>query len=130
MANLAGIPVPRDALPPGQKEPVVKESLDWLRNNNPNPEDVSEPTLKSIADLAGVPMPRKSLPPDTKKQILDDSVNWLRDNKPKPKNVDDPTVRALANLAGVFLSHPVTDGHYKIGANILLDPVHETFKGI
>jgi hypothetical protein len=55
LANLAEVSIPQNTLPSKQKEPVLKEALDWLRNNNPNAADVSEPTLRQVADLVGIP---------------------------------------------------------------------------
>ena len=43
IANLAEVPITRDAaLPRGEKEPILKEALDW---NDPKAETVDEPTL-------------------------------------------------------------------------------------
>ena len=45
IANLAEVPITRDAaLPRGEKEPILKEALDW---NEPKSETVDEPTLQS-----------------------------------------------------------------------------------
>jgi hypothetical protein len=71
--------------------------MDWVRNNDPNPEDVDDPTIQSLANLAGVPIPKKLIPPEKKKPILDETMNWLRNNEPT-HDVDEPTLQKLANL--------------------------------
>ena len=68
IANIADVPVPRNAtLPPREKEPILKEALDWLRKSEPKPETVDEPTLQSLASLNGLPTPRNTLPMRSKR---------------------------------------------------------------
>jgi hypothetical protein len=69
LANLAEVSIPQNTLPSKQKEPVLKEALDWLRNNNPNAANVSDPTLRQVADLAGISMPKKSPSPPQKQKV-------------------------------------------------------------
>jgi hypothetical protein len=80
-------PADLDDLDWARRNGIKPHDIDWLRNNNPNADDVCEPTLRQVADLAGIPVPRKSLSSPQKHKVLDQAVNWVRDNKPKPRTL-------------------------------------------
>jgi hypothetical protein len=40
-----------------QKKKAIDDAMNWLRNNDPNPADVDDPTAQGLANLAGLPMP-------------------------------------------------------------------------
>ena len=86
IGNLDEVLVSRKAAsPPGEKEPILIEALDW---NGPKPKTVDEPTSSS------------TLPCATKKKLVKDAVDWIRNNEPTTR-VDDPTVQVILNLVGV-----------------------------
>ncbi len=63
LTNLGGIPLPKGKLTPPQKKKAINDAMNWLRNNDPNPTDVDEPTAQALANLAGVPLPGNKLSP-------------------------------------------------------------------
>jgi hypothetical protein len=75
--------------------------MDWLRNNDPQAEQVDNPTIKKLASLTNDSIPRTAIPPGMKKKIIEDTMNWARNNNPDLDVVDIPTVRSLANLADI-----------------------------
>jgi hypothetical protein len=44
LTNLAGAPMPKGKLTPTQKKKAIDDAMNWLRNNDPNPADVDDPT--------------------------------------------------------------------------------------
>jgi hypothetical protein len=74
--------------------------MDWLGNNEPQAEQVDNPTTEKLASLTKNPIPRTATPPKMKKKILEDTMEWVRNN-PNPDDVHDPLVQSLANLAGI-----------------------------
>jgi hypothetical protein len=78
-----------------QKKKAIDDAMNWLRNNDPNPADVDDPTAKGWRTLL-LPMPGR-LSPEEKARVVD-SVNWLRNNDVKPEDVNEPTLTALTNL--------------------------------
>jgi hypothetical protein len=49
--------MPKGTLTPTQKKKAIDDAMNWLRNNDPNPADVDDPTAQGLANLAGLPMP-------------------------------------------------------------------------
>merc|ERR1711988_386178 len=90
----------RSAIPAKQKK-AVENAMEWLRNNDPNPDDLDEPAALALSNLTGIPLPKGTIPSKMKKQILDDAVDWLRNNDPNPHDVDEPTRVALSKLSSV-----------------------------
>jgi hypothetical protein len=72
-AHFASSPAP-------DKWKTAKEALEWLRNNNPSPDDtgMDEPTVRALSKLAGIPLPGGKLPGKSQKKALDEAMNWLR----------------------------------------------------
>jgi hypothetical protein len=48
--------------------------MNWLRNNDPNPADVDDPTAQGLANLLATHA-RPNLSPE-KARVVEDSVNW------------------------------------------------------
>jgi hypothetical protein len=65
--------------------------MNWLRNNDPNPADVDDPTAW-LANL-GYPCPA-GICSGGEGPVVEDSVNWLRNNEVKPEDVNEPTLTA------------------------------------
>jgi hypothetical protein len=59
---------------PTQKK-AIDDAMNWLRNNDPNPADVDDPTAQGLANL--LPMPG-GICPEEKARVVEDSVNWLQ----------------------------------------------------
>ena len=57
LTNLAGTGVPQRQLTASEKKKVATESLNWLRNNDPETGALDDPTVRALAKLAGFPMP-------------------------------------------------------------------------
>jgi hypothetical protein len=93
LANLAGIPGPRD-IPPSQKSEVLDASIKWIQKHDPNPDEVDESTLRTLANLAGVELQSKT-------KALEDILVWLRKTTLDENELDGDVVEALANLAGI-----------------------------
>ena len=45
LSNLAGIPIPRSSLPDKEKQAIVDDVLEWVRNNDSPVNDLDEPIL-------------------------------------------------------------------------------------
>jgi hypothetical protein len=95
IANLAGVDLPRGMKSTRQK--ALDDAVEWIRNNDPIPEEVDEPALIPLTKLSGTPMPKK-LMADNKKETLDDVVDFLRNYDLDEKHVDKPTLEAILNL--------------------------------
>jgi hypothetical protein len=54
--------------------------MNWLRNNDPNPADVDDPTARGWRTW--LPMPGICLGGEG--PVVEDSVNWLRNSDVKP----------------------------------------------
>ena len=72
------MPMPKKMTPPEKKQ-FMEDAVDWLRNNNPNFNDLDGPTADKVMNVPGVPAPG-SMPRETKKKAVEDSVDWLRKN--------------------------------------------------
>jgi hypothetical protein len=55
LANFAGINFPPGSLSPSTKEPIVREAISWLCDNDFKVEELSEPTLLAISNIAKMP---------------------------------------------------------------------------
>jgi hypothetical protein len=51
------------------KKKAIDDAMNWLRNNDPNPADVDDPTAQGL-NLAGLPMPGRLSP--------EEGPKWLR----------------------------------------------------
>merc|ERR1711935_1317678 len=100
LTKIAGVSMPKGVSKDG-KNKAIEESLEWLRNNDVEVDDVDGPTVKALSKLAGIPMPKK-LTPENKKKTIDTALEWLRnaDAEDLP-HVDSPTLESLTSLAGV-----------------------------
>merc|ERR1711933_570865 len=89
-----------------QKAKAIEDSLSWLRNNDPELEDVDESTLVAFSKMAGIPLPKK-LTPKNKKKTMESAIDWLRDTDSEElQNIDEPTLQALTELAGIPMPGP------------------------
>jgi hypothetical protein len=59
--------------------------MNWLRNNDPNPADVDDPTAQA-GEPCWLPMPGRLSPEEGP---VVDSVNWL--NNDEPEDVNEPS---------------------------------------
>jgi hypothetical protein len=85
--------------------------MNWLRNNDPNPADVDDPS--SGAGEPGLPMPGR-LSPEEKARVVEDSVNWLRNNECEARGRQRAHLTALTNLstnAEGFRTRRKEEGH-------------------
>merc|ERR1712154_317650 len=98
----AGMSMPKAGLlPEEEKKKAIEESLEWLRNNDLDVEDVDGPTVKTLSKLAGIPLPRK-LTDKNKKKTMDNAVNWLRNAESEDlQPIDNGDLECLTKLAGV-----------------------------
>jgi hypothetical protein len=53
--------MPKGKLTPHAKKKAIDDAMNWLRNNDPNPADVDDPTAQGLANLTGLPMPGRNL---------------------------------------------------------------------
>merc|ERR1711933_653497 len=105
LTQLAGMNMPIGALTPEEeRKKAIEESLDWLRNNDPEVDDVDGPTTRSFAKLAGIPLPKK-LTPKSKKKTMESAIEWLREADAEDLGhlgrIDNPSLQALTNFTGV-----------------------------
>ena len=59
-----------------QKE-KLKATEVWLRNNEPDSDDVDDESLAALTKMAGIALPKKLTP---EKKALVDTVEWLRNS--------------------------------------------------
>jgi hypothetical protein len=59
--------MPKGQIDSTQKKKAIDDAMNWLRNNDPNPADVDDPTAQG---LAGLPMPGRLSPKE--------GPEWLR----------------------------------------------------
>lgn len=84
-----------------QRKKAIEEARNWIRTNNPSPDDVDEPTLTALTNLAGIKMPRVEVKPKDKREATEQALNWLRNNDPSDTvDLYDLTIIAFSNLAG------------------------------
>jgi hypothetical protein len=94
--HIAGIP-----MGPGMKQDIAEDALEWLRNNNPDPDGIDGPTLRALSNLAAIPLPHGKPEDKPKKKALDDAVEWLRSSDVTPDDLDEPMIQTLANVVGI-----------------------------
>merc|ERR1711933_75278 len=85
------------------KKKFVKDSIDWLRENDPGRLDtVDDETAKAFTELAGIPYEGRSLSSqEEKRNVMENALNWIRNNDPEIEA--DPRVglvNALSKLTG------------------------------
>merc|ERR1711865_1294197 len=105
---------------------AMQDSLNWLRNNDPNIDKDPAPGLVSaLSKITGLALPKK-LTAEKKKKFVEDSIDWLRENDPgRLDTVDDPTATAFAALAGIdFEGRPLSAQEKKQKA------MHDAFQWI
>jgi hypothetical protein len=66
---------PNAVFPSPAKKKIVDDTVDWIRSNNANPDDIDESTLH---------------PYQTKKPRLDEVIEWFRNNMPTAA-LDEPS---------------------------------------
>merc|ERR1712238_512986 len=101
--KLAGIDFEGRRLSPEEKKKkAMQDSLNWLRNNDPNIDKDPAPGLVSaLSKITGLALPKK-LTAKKKKKFVEDSISWLRENDPgRLDTVDDPTATEFTKLAGI-----------------------------
>jgi hypothetical protein len=49
--------MPKGNIDPTQKKKAIDDAMNWLRNNDPNPADVDDPTARGWRTLLGYPCP-------------------------------------------------------------------------
>merc|ERR1711933_355576 len=109
LRKLAGMNMPTGGLTPEEerkkaeeeRKNAIEDSLDWLRNNDPEVDDVDGPTTRSFAKLAGIPLPKK-LTPENKKKTMESAIDWLRNVDAEDlERIDNPSLQALTTFTGV-----------------------------
>jgi hypothetical protein len=70
LANLAGLPLPRNALPRESTKTHVEQAIDWLRRYDPNAAYVDEPSLQGLSNLTGQQFPQDAIAPHTRTTLL------------------------------------------------------------
>ena len=93
LANLTGQPLL--GATPREREIIVDDSMEWLRNNSVNPDALDEPKALALEKLTGISIPFDESRENTEKAI-DALVDWLRNNE-IPADIDEPTAVSLAN---------------------------------
>merc|ERR1711933_178131 len=85
-----------------KKGKVMGDTLNWIRNNDPEVDDSpDEDLIMALSKLIGAPLPKK-MKGKQKKKFVEDSIDWLRENDPgRLDTVDDVTVMSLSKLAGI-----------------------------
>ena len=111
LANLAGVPLPTDTIPPQQKKAMVDSAIDWIRKNNPSVDALDEPSIRALANLAGHPIGLGKMTPPAKKKALDSAVAWLRNNKDDKQAKTQDKQRYLAGgYSRVYLLYELGTG--------------------
>jgi hypothetical protein len=49
--------MPKGHIDSRKKKKAIDDAMNWLRNNDPNPADVDDPTAQGLANLLGYPCP-------------------------------------------------------------------------
>merc|ERR1739838_1195103 len=91
----------------GSRKKAMKDSIEWLRNNDEALDDIDESAVEVFANLTGVAAPRKMTKKD-KKKFIKDSVDWLWDNEAELDDVSDETVQAFTDMTGVSMPMSLT----------------------
>merc|ERR1712113_384923 len=92
-SKLTGIALPKKKSPASNKK-FMEEAIDWLRNNEPNLEDVDDSTVEEVTKIAGVHMPRGVIPKAARKKPLEDAIDWIRKNDPIMDDLDEPVLES------------------------------------
>jgi len=70
-----------------------------LRNNDPKPEDLDDPSLRLLSNLVVYQSPPVGKIDEVRREsAVDDVVNWLRRNKSHAQDIDDPTLHSVASV--------------------------------
>merc|ERR1712019_274482 len=67
------------------KKKAMEESMEWLRNNEPDLDEVDDEVLEVFTNMTGFSTPKK-FTPKSNKQKAKDAVEWIRNNE---INIDD-----------------------------------------
>merc|ERR1711933_422702 len=114
---MGGVSKPKK-MTPKRKKKFVKDSIDWLRENDPGRLDtVDESTAKAFTNLAGIPfemVESSMLADDTKNKAMLDALDWLRGNDVvMDDNPDNDLVSALSKITGASMPEKMIPGEKK-----------------
>merc|ERR1711862_295109 len=83
---------------PEMKKDGLQDAFEWLRDNDPSLNTVSDDMFENFSNLSGVPMPKSKSRKD-KQQFINDSLEWLRSNDPTvDKSLNDPVLDEFVAL--------------------------------
>jgi hypothetical protein len=62
-------------IPRGEKDRIMNEAVEWIRNDNSNPQTLDEPTVVALANIAELPLPDIHIPKDQKSRKATEILN-------------------------------------------------------
>merc|ERR1711957_39623 len=91
LTKAANQPLPLGILAKDPRKRAMEDALSWLRDNDPNIENVDDPTTEAFSRLTGLQLPKKRSPRNNEK-FMKYALDWLRENDPDiDTNLDNPT---------------------------------------
>ena len=96
LAELTGVILPKKLTPENTKK-ALDNTVDFLRNNDVQEEDVDEHALASLTKVVGMPFPGGKASP--RQKALDHALEWLRNNNPCPGLVEELALTCLTKLS-------------------------------
>jgi hypothetical protein len=103
--SLTGVamPLPRGyqtTMSEEEKSNLIEDSVQWLRLNQPNIDQIEDSVIASFVNIAGISLPQLKLSLEEKTRTIQQSLDWLRNHDDQEfDEMNDDEVEAFAFLA-------------------------------